>query len=77
MKKLGVVLVFLTLAACENSAPTDTADSLVVNPKRLTEVQRLCKEDPASVGSAECAAAAEAYRRRFMGVGKTESTPRP
>jgi hypothetical protein len=77
MKKGGVLLVVLTLAACENSAPTDTVDSLVANPERLSEVQRLCKDDPGKVGDAECAAASEAYRRRFMGDGKTQYTPRP
>lgn len=77
MKKVGVVLVVLTLAACEKSAPTDSVDSLVANPERLSEVQRLCKGKPGKVGAAECAAASEAYRRRFMGGGKTQYTPPP
>ena len=77
MKKFGVVLVVFTLAACERSAPTDTADSLVANPERLSKVQRLCKEDPVKTGNAECAAASEAYRQRFMGDGRTQYTPRP
>jgi hypothetical protein len=51
MKKIGALFVVLTLAACENSAPTDTADSLVANPERLSEVQRLCKEDPQKIGN--------------------------
>jgi hypothetical protein len=77
MKKVGILVVVLTLAACENSAPTDTVDSLVANPERLSKVQRLCKEDPGKIGNAVCAAASEAYRRRFMGDGKTQYTPRP
>jgi len=77
MKKVGVLVVILTLTACEKHTPSDTVDSLVVNPERLSEVQRLCKADPATVGNAECAAAAEAYRRRFMGEGKTRYTPHP
>jgi hypothetical protein len=77
MKKVGAVLVVLALAACENSAPTDTVDSLVVNPERLSEVPRLCKEETGNLGDAECAAASEAYRRRFMGDGKTQYTPPP
>jgi hypothetical protein len=76
MKTVGVLLVVLTLTACENS-PADTVDSLVANPKRLGEVQRLCKEDPGKLGDAECAAASEAYRRRFMGDGKTQYAPHP
>lgn len=76
-KKVGTLLVVLTLAACENSAPTDTVDSLVAHPERLGEVQRLCKEEPGKVGDAECAAASEAYRRRFMGDGKTQYIPPP
>jgi hypothetical protein len=77
MKMVSVGLVVLTLVACENPAPTDTVDSLVANPERLGKVQRLCKEEPSKVGDAECAAASEAYRRRFMGDGKTQYTPRP
>ena len=77
MKTVGVVVVFLTLAACEKSPPADTVDSLAANPERLNDVQRLCKDDPGKVGDAECAAASEAYRRRFMGVGKTKYTSRP
>lgn len=78
MKKVGVVLAVLTLAACEKFSPTDTVESLVANQERLSEVQRLCKEDPGKVGEAECAAASEAYRRRFMGgEGKIQYTPRP
>jgi Conjugative transfer region protein TrbK len=77
MKKVCVMLVVLTLAACERSAPTDTVDSLVANPERLSKVQRLCKDDPVKTGNAECAAASEAYRRRFMGDSKTQYTARP
>jgi hypothetical protein len=77
MKEVGALLVVFALAACENFAPTDTVDSLVANPERLGEVQRVCKEEPGKVSDAECAAASEAYRRRFMGDGKTQYTPRP
>jgi hypothetical protein len=77
MTKVGALLLILMLAACGKSAPADTADSLVANPERLGEVQRLCKEDPVKTGDAECAAASEAYRRRFIGDGRTQYTPRP
>lgn len=77
MKKVSVVLVVLTLAACENSAPADTVDSLAANPGRLSKVQHLCKEVPVKIGNAECAAASEAYRQRFVGDGRTQYTPRP
>lgn len=77
MKKTGMLLLALSLAACDQSAPTDTVESLVANPERLKEVRRLCKEDNAKMGDATCNAAAEAFRRRFMGDGTGKYTPQP
>ncbi len=74
MRKIGIVLFALTLTACGKSTPTDTVHSLVANPERLKEVQRLCKEDPAKMGEA-CNAASEAFRQRFMGSGQPQYTP--
>ena len=70
MKKTSMLLLALVLAACEKPAPTDTVESLVANPERLKEVERLCKADHAKMGDALCNAASEARRRRFMGKGK-------
>lgn len=77
MNKAGMLLLALTLTACNRAAPTDTLESLAANPERLKEVRRLCKEDHAKMGDATCNAAAEAFRRRFMGDGKGKYTPRP
>jgi len=77
MKKIGMLLLVLVLTACEKPAPTDTVESLVANPERLKEVQRLCREDHAKMGDALCNAASEARRRRFMGDGKSKYTPQP
>lgn len=75
MKKTSMLLLALVLTACEKSAPIDTVESLVANPKRLKEVERLCRADHAKMGDALCNAASEARRRRFMGDGKGKYTP--
>jgi hypothetical protein len=77
MKKTTMLLLALALTACEKPAPTDTVESLVANPERLKEVERLCREDHAKMGDALCNAASEARRRRFMGDGKGKYTPQP
>lgn len=75
MKKTSLLLLALVLTACEKPAPIDTVESLVTNPERLKEVERLCREDHAKMGDALCNAASEARRRRFMGNGKGKYTP--
>ncbi len=77
MKYMVMILVAAALTACGQSAPTDTVESLVANPERIKEVQRLCKEDHAKMGDVTCNVAAEAFRRRFMGNGKGKYTPQP
>jgi len=77
MKKTSMLLLALVLTACEKPAPTDTVESLVANPERLKEVERLCRQDHAKMGDALCSAASEARRRRFMGDGKGKYTPQP
>ena len=77
MKKTSLLLLAIFLTACEKSAPTDTAKSLVAHPERLKEVERRCREDHAKIGDALCNAASEARRRRFMGDGKSKYTPQP
>ena len=76
MRKFSTVLLALTLAGCDKGAPSDTVQSLLANPERLKEVQRLCKEDPARMG-ASCAAASDAFRRRFSEQGQAHYTPEP
>ncbi|CAG0980856.1 hypothetical protein BURK2_01832 [Burkholderiales bacterium] len=77
MKKTCLLLLALALTACEKPAPTDTVESLVANPERLKEAERLCREDHAKMGDVLCNAASEARRRRFMGDGKSKYTPQP
>ncbi|MEQ6436359.1 hypothetical protein V8Z74_15195 [Comamonas sp. w2-DMI] len=61
-------MIAAALAACGPAKPTDTVDELVVNPERLKEIQRLCKEDRAKVNDGIYMRAAQAFRRRFMGA---------
>lgn len=77
MRHMVVILAATVLTACGQSAPTDTVESLVANPGRRKEVQRLCKENHAKMDDATCNAAAEAFRRRFMGDSKGKYSPRP
>lgn len=70
----GMLLLVLSLVACQQSAPTDTVESLVANPQRLKELREQCKADHTKLGDTTCNAVAEATRRRFMGSG-TPYTP--
>lgn len=76
MKRLILVWVVLTLAACARSMSSDSVDALVSHPERLKAVMHQCQEDPATMGDVECAHASEAFRRRFMGDGRGKYTPR-
>jgi hypothetical protein len=69
MNLFGTIPVVLALAACTQSASTDTADSLMRHPDRLHEVERRCANDLNEMPIAECDAASEARRRLFMGNG--------
>ncbi len=75
--KTTMLLLALALTACDRSAPTDTVESLVANPERLKEVERLCRADHAKMGDTLCNSASEARRRRFMGNGKGKYAPQP
>jgi tRNA A37 threonylcarbamoyladenosine synthetase subunit TsaC/SUA5/YrdC len=67
MKKLMLLTMITLLTACGPSKPTDTVDSLVANPERTKELQRLCKEERSKVNDEICMRAAEAAKRRFFG----------
>jgi hypothetical protein len=69
-----LLTTLLATAACQPSASSDSVETLVANPDRLKEVERLCKVDRAKMGEAICNAASEARRQRFMGKG-TPYTP--
>lgn len=67
MNKIAIALVAAALTACGPSRTTDTVDSLVANPERIKEIQRLCKEERSKVNDEICLRAAEAAKRRFFG----------
>ena len=56
----------LLLAACSKPAPLESAEALADNPVRLKELQARCHADRAQVGEAQCVAASDAVRKRFM-----------
>lgn len=66
--------VVLALAGCGKSEPSrpaiESVESLVANPARLKELRAQCKADHARMGDAQCHAAAEAARQRFMSGGQ-------
>lgn len=64
---IPLLLTAIALAACNPSQPTDTVESLVANPARIKEIQRLCKEERSKVNDQMCLRAAEAAKRRFFG----------
>jgi conjugal transfer/entry exclusion protein len=67
---VGTAAALLQLGAC--GKPADlmvSAETLVADPQRLKELRAQCKADRAKVGDAQCAAVAEATRRRFAGTG--------
>jgi conjugative transfer region protein TrbK len=72
---LIVDLMALGIAACGKVPASDTVESLVADPERLKEIMRQCREAHAKMGDAECSAASEAFRRRFMGDAKGKYTP--
>jgi len=69
-----MLLMTVVMTACSPSKPTDTVDSLVANPERIKEIQRLCKEDRSKVGDDICLRAAEAAKRRFFGDRPEQKT---
>lgn len=69
-------MLAMLLAACGQSAPTETVETLAANPERLKELRKQCKADRAKLGDVLCNAVAEATRKRFMGNGTPESAPK-
>lgn len=74
MNKAMLLMVAVALTACGPSQPSETVDTLVANPERIKEIQRLCKEDRAKVGDELCLRAAEAAKRRFFGDRPEQKT---
>jgi hypothetical protein len=77
MKSLLIAVAsIVVVSACAKSTSPETVDSLAANPEHLKEVMAWCKEDSAKVGKATCVAASEAWRRRFIGSGQPQYTPK-
>ncbi|MFZ5558492.1 MAG: EexN family lipoprotein [Pseudomonadota bacterium] len=72
---LPMLLAVLALTGCDKPSKDETVESLMQNPERIKQVMQQCRVDRASVGEAICAAAREAYNKRFMGDGKARYTP--
>ncbi|WP_050454998.1 EexN family lipoprotein [Candidatus Burkholderia verschuerenii] len=64
---LAALWMIVSLTACEPSEPKDTVASLTVDPDRLKEVERMCREEREKVNDALCLRAAEARENRLFG----------
>ncbi|WP_230145848.1 EexN family lipoprotein [Citrobacter freundii] len=65
MKKIALILLSSTLAACSPSGKPDkanlpTVDELALNPERLKELRKQCKLDRPMLGDQLCNRVAEA-----------------
>lgn len=69
MNTIPLLLFVLLLSACEKPMPFESAEALLANPERLKELQRECKYNWEKTGNAQCNAAVEAERTRFIGKG--------
>lgn len=75
MKMIPMFMLAMLLAACGQSAPTETVESLAANAERLKELRKQCKADRAKLGDALCNRVTEATRKRFYGDGNVPYTP--
>ncbi len=79
MKKIALILLSSTLAACSPSGKPDkanlpTVDELALNPERLKELRKQCKLDRPMLGDQLCNRVAEATRKRFYEDGDVPHT---
>lgn len=74
MNRAMLLITAAMVTACGPAKPRDTVDSLVANPERIKEIQRLCKEERSKVGDEICLLAAEAAKRRFFGDRPEQKT---
>jgi hypothetical protein len=76
MNKIVLLMLVITLAACDKPEPVPTVDELAANPERLKDLRQQCKTDRARLGDTLCNRVAEATGRRFFNNGKpTPYTP--
>ena len=72
---VGAVSAALLLSACGKTPPTETVESLVVNPDRLKQLREQCQAERAKLGDELCDRVAEATKKRFFGDGKVPYNP--
>lgn len=72
---LAVTTAALLLSGCGKPQPTDTVESLMVNPERLKLLREQCKTERTKLGDELCDRVAEATKRRFFGDGKVPYNP--
>ena len=75
MRKLVILFLAVSQAACGKPEPFESAEWLATHPERLKDLREKCKADRARTGEAQCQAVAEATRRRFFGSGGPQHTP--
>ena len=79
MKKIALILLSSTLAACSPSGKPDkgnlpTVDELALNPERLKKLRQQCKLDRPMLGDQLCNRVAEATRKRSYEDGDVPYT---
>jgi hypothetical protein len=77
MKEIAMLSCLAVLASCARPVSSESVDSLAAHPDRLQQVMRQCRDDRSEMGDPICNNAREAFRRRFMGSGKAQYTPKP
>src|SRR5207237_5529008 len=73
---LIIILSALSQVACGDRA-VDTADSLAKDSERLKIVMRQCRDRSATVDEKTCAAASDAWRRRFLNPDSGDQRAEP
>lgn len=76
MKIILLSALIAMLAACGQSAPSDTVASLIAHRDRLHKIERECANNDPSATAKQCEIASEARRQIFMGNGPKYTPPK-
>lgn len=71
----GAVSAALLLSACGKSQPTETVESLAIDPARLKQLREQCQTERTKLGDELGDRVAEATKSRFFGDGKVPYNP--